>query len=67
MSQDELKGAEALRFAEAKLTKIKVHAETWEVEYLDPITGDHWILDYPDSELQGGGSPRLRRTEGKRI
>jgi hypothetical protein len=30
-----------------------------EVEYIDDRTGDRWVMDYPDSEQQGGGSPRL--------
>jgi len=60
-SREELKGAEALRFAEAKLKKIRSDPDTWEVEYVDESTGERWILDYPSSEQHGGGSPRLRR------
>ena len=55
-----LYGAEAMDFAKAKLRKLKTNAETWEVEYEDPQTGDRWLMDYPNSEAQGGGSPRLR-------
>jgi hypothetical protein len=57
---DELRGAVAMEFV-STLKKIRSNPETWEIEYLDETTGDVWVLDYPDSEYHGGGSPRLRR------
>ena len=30
------------------------------VEYIDDATGERWVMDYPQSELHGGGPPRLR-------
>lgn len=56
-------GVEALDFAEKELTKIKSNPDTWEIEYICDKTGDIWIMDYPNSELHGGGSPRLRRVK----
>lgn len=64
MSQQErteLFGAEALMYAEAHLKRIRVDADNWEVEYIDDSTGELWVMDYPESELHGGGSPRLRK------
>ncbi|MBV8436518.1 MAG: hypothetical protein JOY95_03300, partial [Silvibacterium sp.] len=37
--------------------------QTWQISYEDPSTGDLWIMDYPQSEAQGGGSPRLRKVQ----
>lgn len=55
------RGAEAVRYADAHLRKVRVNQDTWEVEYVDDDTGEEWIMDYPESELHGGGSPRLRK------
>ena len=55
----ELHGAVAIEFAKG-LRKVGVNARTWEVEYIDDATGERWIMDYPQSELHGGGPPRLR-------
>jgi hypothetical protein len=57
----ELHGADAVRYANDRLRKLRVNQDTWEVEYIDDATGEEWVLDYPESELHGGGSPRLRR------
>ncbi|MGH8570805.1 MAG: Imm27 family immunity protein [Gammaproteobacteria bacterium] len=32
---------------------------------MDDGTGDRWLLDYPESEQHGGGSPRLRKLSGR--
>lgn len=57
----ELRGADALEFATTRLREVRRNAETWEIEYVDDTTGDHWILDYPQSGEHGGGVPRLAR------
>ena len=57
--EKEFHGAAAVEHAK-KLRKVKVNAQAWEVEYVDDATGQRWIMDYPHSELQGGGPPRLR-------
>ena len=59
--QNEYWGAEAINFAEEKLKKIKSNPDTWETEYVCEETGDIWLMDYPNSEQHGGGSPRLRK------
>ncbi|SHN12734.1 Imm27 family immunity protein [Roseibium suaedae] len=58
--EDEYVGADALS-RRTKLTEIRVDPEKWETLYQDMETGDLWVLDYPNSHLHGGGSPRLRR------
>lgn len=60
--QNEIRGAEALLFAE-KLRKIRSDAESWTVEYSDDESGERWLLDYPDAADHGGGSPRLRKIQ----
>ena len=57
----ELHGGDAIKFANERLRKLRTNADTWEVEYVDDDTGEVWLMDYPKSELQGGGSPRLRK------
>jgi hypothetical protein len=57
----ELEGNAALDFAGQHLTKVRVDLVKWEIEYFDPKTLGTWMMDYPNGELQGGGSPRLRK------
>ncbi len=47
--------------AYAKEHLIKVGGRNWEIDYVCPDTGQRWIKDFPQSRLQGGGPPRLRR------
>ena len=56
-----LEGQEAYDFAKLHLKKVHANPVTWEVEYEDVQTGERWIMDYPNSEYHGGGSPRLRK------
>jgi|GEM_PF-4986057 hypothetical protein len=63
MSAREYRGAEAIDYANRHLTRSRVNPDTWETEYLD-AQGRRWVMDYPDSGLHGGGSPRLRRCDG---
>ena len=60
--ETEFLGEAALRYADT-LKKVRVDADAWVVEYLDEVTGEAWVMDYPESEMQGGGSPRLRKRE----
>jgi hypothetical protein len=62
-TQNELFGAEALKYAEANLRQIRAFPDRWETEYEDPRTKEKWILDYPHSERHGGGEPRLRKVQ----
>jgi hypothetical protein len=56
---DQLHGDEALRFAESHLRKIGVDESGWETRFENPVDGSRWLMDYPQSEMQGGGPPRL--------
>jgi hypothetical protein len=58
----ELEGKEAVDFAKQHLKKLQANPLTWEVDYEDPKTGEKWVMDYPHSEAQSGGSPRLRKS-----
>jgi Immunity protein 27 len=42
-----------------QLTKIATDPSGWRVLYRDPQDSRLWELSYPQSELQGGGPPRL--------
>jgi hypothetical protein len=53
-------GEEAQRIA-ATLKQIGKDDSKWHVYYEDPKSGEQWVMDYPQSELHAGGSPRLRR------
>lgn len=57
----ELTGNAAKEFAESALEKIRTNATDWTIEYRDPRDGSLWVMDYPHSDLHGGGPPRLRR------
>jgi hypothetical protein len=59
---DEYMGEEALRRSKM-LTKVGVDVGCWAIEFVDTDTGVMWVLDYPQSELQGGGLPRLRKKD----
>lgn len=56
-----LTGNEAQQYGEEHLEKLKVDAANWTKLYRCPITGVKWLMDFPESGLQGGGPPRLRQ------
>jgi hypothetical protein len=60
-TRTELHGEAAVKFATDRLRKVSSNPDTWEVEYVDDSTGERWLMDYPESEYHGGGSPRLRK------
>lgn len=60
-ASDELHGNAAKNFAESRLEKVTVDDVAWTTTYRDPADGSIWVMDYPHSEVHGGGSPRLRR------
>ena len=41
------------------LQEIGSDASGWDKLYRDPEDGRYWELTYPESELHGGGPPRL--------
>jgi len=56
----ELYGNEAHKFADS-IKELKVDVNNWLVYYFDKETKEFWLMDYPNSELQGGGPPRLTK------
>ena len=62
VSITELNGAAAKQYADEHLTELKTDAVNWTVEYVCPETRRTFLLDYPQSELHGGGPPRLTPT-----
>ena len=56
----EYNGLEAEK-AFKNMTKVKTDLNGWRIFYADK-NEVVWILDYPDSEYHGGGSPRLRKS-----
>lgn len=38
---------------------MKIASADWAVLYQDPLDKRYWELNYPQSHLQGGGSPSL--------
>jgi len=59
--KSEYTGVEAQRFAKRHLKLVRVDKRGWEFEYIDPKTGEIWIMDYPFGDAHGGGPPRLRK------
>jgi immunity protein 27 of polymorphic toxin system len=43
-----------------RLTLVRTDQSGWITLYRDKETGRFWELDYPNSEMHGGGPPRLR-------
>jgi len=42
------------------LKQVKVDSINWEVFYLDTLTNEKWVKQYPLSEMHGGGAPILK-------
>ena len=61
----ELDGAEAKQYADQHLLEVTTDAVNWTVEYVCPETKRRFLLDYPQSELHGGGPPRLTPMDRK--
>lgn len=59
---EEYYGEEALNKISA-MRHMTSHEGNWTKLYFDPVFQNEWILDYPDSELHGGGIPRLKKLE----
>ena len=58
---DELDGRMAEDYARQHLKKIFVDGVTWGIHYECPQTGIRWVMDFPQSEAQGGGPPKLKK------
>ena len=44
---------------EKYLKKVKADQSGWNILFRDPSDGRYWELTYPESEIPGGGPPRL--------
>jgi hypothetical protein len=55
-----LSGNAADDYAAQHLSKIWVDEVAWRKGFVCPESGQLWVMDFPDSELHGGGPPRLR-------
>lgn len=49
-----------------KLQKVATDASGWDTLYLDPVDGRFWEITHPQSELHGGGPPRLTQLPSER-
>lgn len=49
-----------LALTSSYLVEVGRDVSGWNVLYRDPTDGRYWELNYPQSELQGGGPPQLR-------
>ena len=56
----ELHGVELQDYVKHHLRLIEINKK-WETSYECPDTGVQWLEDFPDSQLHGGGTPRLRK------
>jgi hypothetical protein len=45
------------------LNQVKVDSTNWTVFYIDTLTNEKWVKEYPHSEMHGGGAPILKRIE----
>ena len=45
------------------LKKIKIDVENWETFFLDELTREKWVEEFPYGYLQAGGPPQLRLLE----
>ncbi|UUA72350.1 Imm27 family immunity protein [Cellvibrio sp. QJXJ] len=48
------------------MNKIFIDSINW-LEYLKDDSGNLWLVDYPNSEMHGGGPPRKRMLFGNQI
>ena len=55
-----LGGSDAEAYAQDHLLKRFVNEREWLKGFVCPDSGQLWLMDFPESELQGGGPPRLR-------
>jgi len=56
-----LHGAEAEQYARDRLAAVGAIPEEWVTLYRDESDGSHWLMSYPQSELHGGGPPKLEQ------
>jgi len=52
---------------ETELEQIATREGGWVKLYKNKNTGEYWELDYPQSELQGGGPPTHEQVEAGEV
>ncbi len=61
MSANEINDSALIqKFCDERLMLVRTDQSGWMMLYRDKETGQFWELDYPHSEMHGGGPPRLR-------
>ena len=45
------------------LKQVQVDSTNWSVFYIDILTNEKWVKEYPHSEMHGGGEPILQLIE----
>lgn len=63
---EELFGSNAQHYAREHLKELDNDSAQWTTQYECEDTGEIWIMDYPESERHGGGSPRLKKVNANR-
>ena len=58
---EQLEGNNAQRYCSNHLENIYADGETWQIFYKCPSKDISWVKEFSNSELHGGGSPRLRK------
>jgi hypothetical protein len=49
------------------LVSLGTDESGWDALYRDPVTGRLWELTWPQSDLHGGGPPRLRLVQADEV
>lgn len=57
----QLVGEDAYRYANEHLHRLATDYSGWVTEYECPCSDNKWLMEYPDSQLHGGGLPSLTR------
>ena len=60
----ELRGAEATEYIATHLRRVSGDANTLVTNYVDRLTGEHWVMDLPFGDSHHRGRPRLRKRTG---
>ena len=59
----ELEGRAAEEFRDAHLVQASEPGDDWRIRYVHRETGERYVMEYPQADHRGGGTPRLRREE----
>jgi hypothetical protein len=48
-------------YIDLNLVKVKTDESGWVTLYLHKTTNQYWVQTYPNSEMHGGGQPKLEQ------